>query len=65
MLAEALGRLALPIEHRRFRPHVTLAWDAVGSIGPDVAASFLWTIDHYALVESRPDGRYEVLSIHT
>jgi RNA 2',3'-cyclic 3'-phosphodiesterase len=62
-LADALRLLALPPEGRRFRPHVTLARDARGSIVPDAAEPFTWTIDRYALVESRPDGGYEVLAV--
>jgi RNA 2',3'-cyclic 3'-phosphodiesterase len=62
-LTDALRRLALPTDDRRFRPHVTLARDARGSIVPDAAEPFTWTIDRYTLVESRSDGRYEVLAV--
>jgi RNA 2',3'-cyclic 3'-phosphodiesterase len=62
-LADALRRLALPTDDRRFRPHVTLARDARGSTVPDAAEPFTWTIDRYALVESRPDAGYEVLAV--
>ena len=51
-LADALHRLALPVEKRRFRPHLTLARHAGGAILPTLATPVIWTIDGYALVES-------------
>lgn len=60
-LADALHRLALPTEARPFRPHVTLARHARAARPPATVAPFDWPIDHYALVESRGDGGYEVL----
>jgi RNA 2',3'-cyclic 3'-phosphodiesterase len=62
-LADALRLLALPPEDRRLRPHVTLARDARGSTAPGAAEPFTWAIDRYALVEARPDARYEVLAV--
>ncbi len=37
-LGDALGALALPVETRAYRPHVTLARDADGSIAPSPAS---------------------------
>lgn len=51
-LADALRRLALPVEKRRFRPHLTLARHANGAMLPVLAAPVCWPIDGYALVES-------------
>jgi len=51
-LADVLRRLALPVEKRRFRPHLTLARHASGAILPILATPISWTIDGYALVES-------------
>lgn len=60
-LGAALRALDLPVEQRVFRPHVTLARRA-GQAAPLVpAAPLRWQVSGYVLVQSRPDGRYEVL----
>jgi len=51
-LARALHALALPVEARRFRPHVTLARRARGAVPPGVATDIEWQVDNYLLVES-------------
>lgn len=60
-LARVLRRLALPVEARRFRPHVTLARRA-GTAGPWVQPPPVhWAVHGHALVESMADGAYRVL----
>jgi 2'-5' RNA ligase len=63
-LTDSLQRLMLPVEPRRYRPHVTLARDAIGSNVPDDPPPFAWAVDRYALVESKPGGAYEVLAYY-
>jgi 2'-5' RNA ligase len=62
-LAGALVGLGLQPEERKFRPHVTLARRAAGSIVPASGPPISWDIQAYALVESRPGngGGYTVL----
>ena len=62
-LGDALQRLALPVEARPFRPHVTLARHASGSAPPAVWPPLRWRVRGYALVESerRPAGGYRVV----
>lgn len=52
LLADALYRLRLPVEKRRFRPHVTLARRAPAVMLAKEAAPMDWQINDYALVES-------------
>jgi RNA 2',3'-cyclic 3'-phosphodiesterase len=61
-LAQALQQLALPVEDRPFRAHVTLARKAAGATAPG-DASLRWVADSgYVLVQSLANGgRYEVL----
>jgi len=54
-LALALHRLALPVEARPFRPHVTLARKAGHSLPPPQPAPLIWAVSGYALVQSQ-DG---------
>ncbi|MCW5636182.1 MAG: RNA 2',3'-cyclic phosphodiesterase [Rubrivivax sp.] len=60
-LAAALRQLGLPVEARRFRPHVTLARHA-RAVPPHHAAPppVRWAVDGYALVESTRAGDYVV-----
>jgi 2'-5' RNA ligase len=51
-LAEALQGLALPVERRALRPHVTLARHAAGALPPERPEAFRWTVRGYALVAS-------------
>ncbi|MES2316525.1 MAG: RNA 2',3'-cyclic phosphodiesterase [Pseudomonadota bacterium] len=59
-LREALGavleRLALPVDARPFRPHVTMARRAAGSVVPRHGPVVDWDIDRYVLMESAHDG---------
>jgi RNA 2',3'-cyclic 3'-phosphodiesterase len=59
-LGERLQALALPVDARSYKPHVTLARRAgnamAASDGPDIA----WRIERYVLMRSHAD-RYEVL----
>lgn len=55
-----LDALDVAGEARAYRPHVTLARDADGSIAPTRIDRIAWSFDDYALVESRR-GRYTVL----
>ncbi len=52
-LQAALQRLALPVEARPFRPHVTLARRATGALPPSEPATLQWSVRGYALVQSR------------
>jgi len=55
-LAEALVRLELPVESRRYRPHVTLARKARGA-KPPAADAIRWTAPPaYLLLRSVPGG---------
>lgn len=62
-LRERLVALGVPVEERRYRPHVTLARKAFGARAPAAAAPLRWTAGpQYALVRSLPGGRgYEDL----
>lgn len=60
-LAQVLQQLRLPVEPRDFRPHVTLARRAATAAPAAPAAPLHWRASGYALVQSRPDGRYRVL----
>lgn len=62
-LAEALVAQELPVEQRRFRPHLTLARHAAAAVPPKDAAPIAWPAQGYALVVStgRPAQRYAVL----
>lgn len=63
-LAIALHKLDLPVETRRFRPHLTLARKnrseaqprGHGATGSQVIAPIRWRIKEYALVESASGG---------
>jgi 2'-5' RNA ligase len=61
-LAAALLAAGLPVESRRFRPHVTLAQRAAGA-EPTAPAPLRWPVDGYVLVHSQraPPARYERL----
>lgn len=62
-LGAALEALGLPLEQRAWRPHVTLARDARGSLAPPPSPPLAWPVDGFALVWSRPlpTPGYEVL----
>jgi 2'-5' RNA ligase len=62
-LADALRKLALPVEERAFRAHVTLARRAQRATVPAAGPSVRWNVeDGYALVQSLPGGQgYRVL----
>ena len=60
-LAAALRPLGLPVEARAFRPHVTLARRGGPARPLPPAEPIRWRLTGYALVQSRPDGRYQVL----
>lgn len=56
-IAAVLQRLALPVETRRYRPHVTLARKAQGAQAPAFAPISWQLAPHYLLVRSLPGGR--------
>lgn len=57
-LADALRALELPVEHRPWRPHVTLARKASGAHPPAVVEAVTWRAGPaYLLVQSLPGGR--------
>lgn len=58
-LQASLQRLALPVETRPFRPHVTLARKAAGAAPPADALHLTWRVTSYALVRSQ--GGYHTL----
>lgn len=62
-LAERLRGCGLPVEQRRWRPHVTLARKAAGARAPAAFAPLRWqAAPGYALVRSLPGGAgYETL----
>ena len=61
--AARLRGLALPVEARSFRPHVTIARRAGLATPPASGPGLRWKVRDYALVESRPSaqGAYTVL----
>jgi RNA 2',3'-cyclic 3'-phosphodiesterase len=57
-LAERLRALSLPVEARRFRPHVTLARKATGAQPPAAFEPVHWPVaPPYLLLQSLPGGR--------
>lgn len=61
-LADALRRMRLPVEKRRFRPHLTLARHAADAVLPPLTTPVSWPIDDYVLVESLlGTGEYRIL----
>lgn len=62
-LGAVLGAQGLPVQTRRFKPHVTLARRADGAVPAAVAPALPYTAQHVALVASA-QGRYTVLSRH-
>ena len=59
-LGAVLKQLALPVDARPFRAHVTLARRAAGAAPAVGGPAITWTIDRYALMESTlgVDGGY-------
>lgn len=51
-LRGALQRLALPVEERAFRPHLTLARKAAGAVAPAQPLRLRWQVRDYTLVSS-------------
>lgn len=60
-LGATLQRLSLPVETRRFRPHLTLARDARGAMPPAAVEPIDWPVSACRLAQSQ-DGRYETLA---
>lgn len=62
-LAAALRQLELPVEERRFRPHVTLARNAGEAEPPARPLPIAWPVRGYRLVVStgQPQARYLAL----
>jgi 2'-5' RNA ligase len=63
-LAHALEQLALPVESRPFRPHVTLARRARGATAPAQHDAVSWRArEGYVLAQSLPCGAgYEIVA---
>jgi 2'-5' RNA ligase len=66
-LGQALLGLALPVESRPLRPHVTLARHAAGAQPPARPPLLHWLVQDYALVESvaAPGNPYRLLQRYT
>ena len=60
-IGERTAALGFAPEARRYRPHVTLARDARGSVAPDADEGLTWPVDGYALIQSR-GGRYTTVA---
>jgi len=62
-LARTIALLGLPVEQRRYRPHVTLARHAAAALPPSHWAPVVWPVRGYTLVLStgRPEERYRVI----
>jgi 2'-5' RNA ligase len=62
-LGTALCTMALPVEERRYRPHVTFARRAIGAQAPEVCTNIEWPVNGYALMQSHLSSSrgYEVL----
>lgn len=52
-LQTALQGLALPVERRAYRPHVTLARKAAGALPPAEPPALRWSVHAYTLVQSQ------------
>ena len=65
-LGQALQRCGIETEDREFRPHVTLARRAVGSVLPASMPAIDWHVSAYALVESMhtAPGYYRVIQCY-
>lgn len=63
-LGEALRGLALPVETRPYRPHLTLARRASLALPPAQGPQLRWPVRGYALVESLSTMGYEVLQAY-
>jgi len=61
-LGGRLAQLALPVEERPYRPHVTLARRAHAATPPPRGPGVRWPVDDgYVLVRSAGDAGYEVI----
>ena len=63
-LNEALERLGLSTEARRYRPHVTLARHAANSAAPAQTTPLHWPVRGYALMESQQATRDYIVLEH-
>ncbi|SHH53167.1 RNA 2',3'-cyclic phosphodiesterase [Massilia sp. CF038] len=59
-LGSQLRALALPVDARSYRPHVTLARRAGNAHPAQGDAAIVWSVDRYALVQSQ-SGHYQVV----
>jgi 2'-5' RNA ligase len=64
-LGAALQGLALPVELRGFRPHLTVARRAGSALPPAAGPGLRWPVRGYALVESRPPAQGGYAVLHT
>ena len=55
------AELGLPVESRPYRPHITLARRAGGSVVNPPAAPIQWRVREFVLARSEPPGVYQVL----
>ena len=63
-LGDALRALALPVDSRPWRPHLTLARNAQGAVPPGAMAPVCLPVMDYVLAAStgHPQQRYEILA---
>jgi 2'-5' RNA ligase len=60
-LGDALARQGIRVLRQGFVPHLTIARDARAPLGRTAIDPLSWTVDGFALVESRPGRPYEIL----
>lgn len=65
-LGDELHRLGVPLDARRFRPHITLARRHAGPAPGAAELALGWDVRAYALVQSRAHegGAYTVLQVY-
>ncbi len=60
-IGAALDGIGIAVERRAWRPHLTLARDAIGAVPPVAPFALHWRVSGFVLVRSAPPGRYTLL----